>query len=282
MSEHTRPQIVGILNLTEDSFSDGGRYLEVDRALEHALRLVASGADVIELGPASSHPDAKTIGAEEEIRRLEAVVAPLEAAEVPLCVDSFEAETQRWCIGRGVAYMNDVTGFPEPAVWSALAQANCRLVVMHSSRAAGKATRDVGLGPEEVVERVTDFFEERLGALIAAGIDRDRLIIDPGMGFFLSRRAATSVSMLKGIARLRTHFALPVLVSVSRKSFLGVLCRDAASGETRPVEQRDAATLAAELFAARQGVDYIRTHDVRALSDALEIEETLEDCDGVD
>lgn len=273
MSE-VAPRIVGILNLTEDSFSDGGRYLDPSVALAHARDLVRDGADIVELGPASSHPDAKDVTPEEEIRRLEPIVSKLIADGITVGVDSFLSETQRWCQGQGVAYLNDIQGFPDPAIWPVLAKSSCRLIVMHSVQGRGRATR-VKVDASGIMKRIETFFVERITQLEAAGIARDRLILDPGMGFFLGDAPDPSVAVLSGLATLRDRFSLPLWVSVSRKSFLGALCRDPDNGEDRPVAERLPATLASELFAARQGASYIRTHDARSLSDALRIERVL-------
>ncbi len=270
------PEIVGIVNCSEDSFSDGGRYLQPADALEHARRLRAEGARYVELGPASSHPDAKEVSAGEEIRRLEPLVGALGREGIPTGVDSFRIETQRWCLERGVDLLNDIDGFAEPELWPELARSSCRLVVMHSIQDRGRATRAPG-DPETVLEGIECFFAERLAGLEAAGVARGRLILDPGMGFFLGLRPASSLAVLRGLGWLRERFGLPVLVSVSRKSFIGRLLADPESGEPRAVGERGAGTLAAELWMAQCGVEWIRTHDVRALSDALRVLRALDE-----
>ena len=271
-----RARVFGILNLTRDSFSDGGRFWEPERALEHARLLLHDGADVVELGPASSHPDAENVDASEEIRRLEPIVAMLEAEGVPFAVDSYRPETQLWCLEHQPLYLNDIQGFPHPEIWSALASSSCELVVMHSIQGLGRATRKAG-NAETIVEEIEEFFDGRLAELVGAGIELDRIILDPGMGFFLGTHPEPSLEVLRRLPRLRTRFGLPILISVSRKSFLGAICRDAESGDVRAVEDRLPATLACELFALRQGADSIRTHDVGALKDALRVEAALGD-----
>jgi dihydropteroate synthase type 2 len=268
------PRIVGILNLTRDSFSDGGRYLDPTRAVEQARRLVADGADVVELGPASSHPDAEHVAPEEEIRRLEAVAPQLLEAGISIGVDSYRFETQRWCIEQGFGYLNDIQGFADARIWESLAAASCEVVVMHSIQRLGPATRDA-YDAATIVDEIELFFEKRIADLEAAGIRRERILLDPGMGFFLGKDPEPSIAVLRALPRLRSRFAIPVLVSVSRKSFLGALCVAEPGGRKRAIEDRLAATLTAELFAARMGVDAIRTHDVRALRDALRVESAL-------
>src|SRR5579864_7979257 len=263
----TRPTIIGIVNVTEDSFSDGGLYLNPDIALERALQLYADGADMIELGAASSAPDAKEVAPDEEIRRLEPLVAGLNERSIALCVDSFLPTTQRWCINRGVAIINDVEGFAHPEMYADLASATCRLVLMHSVQGRARPGRS-SQEPDVVIAGMYRFFDARLKAMEAAGIDRHRIILDPGMGYFLGSNAEPSIRALREIPKLKDRFELPVLVSVSRKSFLGAI-----TGRT--VSERGSGTLAAEIFAAAQGVDYIRTHDVRALNDALTVLQAL-------
>jgi dihydropteroate synthase type 2 len=262
-----RPHIVGIVNITTDSFSDGGRYLAPEDALAHARRLRSEGADIIELGPASSHPDAARITADEERRRLAPVIEQLTAEDIPLSVDSLLPDTQRFAITHGVVCLNDIQGFPDRDVYPMLAAADCRLVIMHSVQRKGPATR-VTTDPALVWASINRFFAERLEALQTAGITQDRLIIDPGLGFFLGSNPEPSLAVLTGIRQLKARFAAPLLVSPSRKSFLRTLTgRDTA--------RVGSATLAAELYAASQGADYIRTHDVAALRDALTVLDAL-------
>lgn len=259
----TRPSIIGIVNVTEDSFSDGGLYLNTDRAQEHALQLHADGAHIIELGAASSGPGAKEVAPDEEIRRLEPLVVKLTEQGVSLCVDSFQPTAQRWCINHGVVIINDVEGFAHPEMYADLARATCGLVLMHSVQGRARPRR-LSQEPDAVIAGMYRFFDTRLMAMEAAGIDRHRIILDPGMGYFLGSNPEPSIRALREIPKLKDRFELPVLVSVSRKSFLGAIAG-------RPVRERGPGTLAAEIFAAVQGVDYIRTHDARALNDALTV-----------
>jgi dihydropteroate synthase len=260
----SRPQILGIVNLTEDSFSDGGRYLDPAAALTHARALAAAGADIIDLGAAASNVAAKPVTADEEIRRLYPVIAALMADGVPVSVDSFRTEVQRFALGRGVAFLNDIQGFPDPSFYSELAAAECRLIVMHAAQGRGRAQR-LELSADEVWARIDAFFAERIAALEHAGIAHERLVIDPGMGLFLSSRPEASLCVLNSLDRLKRRFGVPVLVSVSRKSFLRAVTGRASAAEFGP------ATLAAELFAAATGADFIRTHDPGALVEGLAV-----------
>jgi dihydropteroate synthase type 2 len=259
--------ILGILNITEDSFSDGGRYLEPAKALARAEFLAKDGADIIDLGAASSNPDSKSVPADVEIARLAPVVAALKSARIPVSVDSFSPTVQRWALGEGADYINDVQGFREPKLYDALAASKAKLIVMHAVQEGGRAER-IAVEPDAIIDRVLGFFERRVAALEQAGIARQRLILDPGMGFFLGTRAEASYRVLRALPRLRAAFSLPVLVSVSRKSFLRRLTG-------RGLEEVGAATLAAELFAADQGADYIRTHNPGALRDGLLVRQAL-------
>lgn len=256
------------MNLSDDSFSEGGRHPDPERAIAHALALAQDGADAVDVGAAASNPRAQAVAPDEEIRRLEPVVAALQRAGVTVSVDSFSTVVQRWALSRHVELLNDTRGFPESSLYPLLAQSQSRLVVMHAIQASGKADRTAG-DATTIFHRVAAFFDERLAALEAAGVARARCILDPGMGLFLGTGAEPSVAMLHGIPALRERYALPVLVGISRKSFVGTL-----SG--RPIDERGAATLAAELHAVRRGVDWIRTHDVRALRDALAVQDQLE------
>jgi dihydropteroate synthase type 2 len=258
------PCLFGIVNITEDSFSDGGRYLDPSAAIAHARALVTAGAQVIDLGAAASNVDAQPVSAAEEIRRLDPVITALASEGTAISVDSFLPEVQRFAIDSGVAFLNDIQGFPDPSFYPELAAASCRVVVMHAVQGRGRAQR-MELAADEVWDRIRYFFVERLAALERGGVARERLVLDPGMGFFLSNRPEASLRVLTRLGCLKRDFGLPVLVSVSRKSFLRAITGRAFASEI------GAATLAAELYAAEMGADYIRTHDPGALRDALKI-----------
>ena len=256
------PQILGIVNITSDSFSDGGKYLTPEAAIGRALTLVAQGADIIDLGPASSNPDAAPVPAEEEIRRIAPVLDRLLAEGVSVSLDSYLPETQAYGLARGVRWLNDIRGFPEPDLYPALAASSAGLIVMHSVQ-QGQADRRAA--PEgDIVGHICRFFEARLAALEEAGIARSRVVLDPGMGFFLGSGPEASFAVLARLGEIKARFGLPVLVSVSRKSFLRAVTGRAAG-------EAGAASLAAELLAAMAGADFIRTHEAAPLRDALAI-----------
>jgi dihydropteroate synthase len=263
-----QPQLVGIVNITADSFSDGGRFLAPDAAIAHA-RMLAADADFVELGAAASNVASEPVSPEEEIRRLDPVIRAIRGTGAPLGVDTYRPEVQRFALAQGIDYLNDIKGFPDPSGYPAIAAASCRLVVMHAVQAADRVQL-LDLSADDVWQRIEAFFAARVPRLETAGIARQRLILDPGMGFFLSTRAEASLRVLAGLDRLKRAFGLPIMVSVSRKSVLATI-----TGRQDPA-QRGAATLAAELFAAAQGADYIRTHDPAALRDALAVTAALE------
>ncbi len=257
--------ILGILNITDDSFFDGGKYLDPAAAVAQARALMAEGADVLDIGAASSNPDSRGVTPEVEIARLQSVLHAL--AGIPLSIDTFSLPVQRWALGRHVAFLNDIEGFADPALYPDLAASKARLIVMHSVQRRGRATR-IHVPSGEIMDRLFRFFDMRIAALEAAGVARARLILDPGMGFFLGSDPQASFTVLRRLPELKARYGLPLLVSVSRKSFLRRITGKGAA-EAGP------ASLAAELFAVRHGADYIRTHAPGPLKDALLVEKAL-------
>ena len=256
-------KIFGILNITTDSFSDGGRYLEPGAALFHAQAMAQSGADIIDVGAASSNPDSAPVAPDMEIARLKAVVPALKAKGLSVSIDSFATDVQRWALAEGVDYLNDIHGFADVELYPELAKANARLIVMHMVQERGPAVR-TEVPSSEILDRVTAFFDARIRALTEAGIAKDRLILDPGMGQFVGTDPENSLILLRRLPELKARYGLPLLVSVSRKGFLRKIVN-------RPAQEAGAASLAAELFAEANGADYIRTHAPGALRDSLKI-----------
>ncbi len=264
--------IFGIVNVTRDSFSDGGRFLAGDRALAHAEALLAAGADVLDLGAESTHPDAEDVPAAVEIERLEPLVRTLVARGATVSIDTCKPAVIAHLAALGATFWNDVNGLRDRdalATAAALPE-SVRLVVMFSRSSSARAARVGGGDPDPITifAEIRAFFAERIAAAQAAGIDRERLVLDPGMGFFLGSTPAPSLHVLRHLAALR-EFDLPLLVSVSRKSFLGALTGAA-------VQDRGPATLAAELHAVRHGAAFVRTHDVAALRGALAVQAAIE------
>lgn len=254
--------IFAILNITADSFSDGGRFLDPAAAIAQA-QCLARNADLIDVGAASSHPDAESVPAELEISRLNAVLPALRDAGLAFSVDSDNPTTQRHALQCGAAYLNDIRGFADATSYPWLADSPARLIVMH--RVQGNQSTDYRLCDAATIwTRIEDFFDARLEALERGGIQRDRLILDPGMGLFLGADIACSLAVLADSGRLRQRYGIPIMLSLSRKSFVRQLT-------DTTIATCGAATLAAELYAHAHGVDHIRTHDPTALRQAMMI-----------
>lgn len=263
-----RARVVGILNLTPDSFYDGGRYADPGRALDHALRLAAEGADAIDVGGLSTRPGTKhepPIGPDEEWRRLEPVLGALAARiRVPLSVDTYRASVARRALELGVSMINDVSGLTaDPDMASVVAGSGAGLVIMHALGAPDgmHAPREY----EDVGEAVREFLAARMAEAAAHGVAAERIALDPGIGF--SKRAEQSVEALRSLPRL-TALGRPLYIGVSRKSFLGSLTG-------RPVEERLHASLGATVAAVALGARIVRTHDVAATRDALAAAEAI-------
>jgi dihydropteroate synthase type 2 len=258
-------KILGILNITTDSFSDGGKFLDPAAAIAQGRALLDQGAEILDLGAASSNPDAAPVSADREIARLAAVLPALKDA--PLSIDSFSTPVQRWALGQGVDYLNDIHGFADPAFYPELAASDAKLIVMHMVQERGVAVR-TDVPPSDIWTRVCAFFDARIAALTGAGIARERLILDPGMGQFVGADPENSLILLRAIPDLKKRYGLPMLVSVSRKGFLRKLAG-------QPIDRIGSATLAAELFAEANGADFIRTHEPASLRDGLKILKAL-------
>lgn len=278
-------EILGILNLTRDSFSDGGRYVALDAALAHARRMAADGAAVLDLGAESSHPDAAEVSAEEEIARLTPVMEQLRADGLRVSVDTYKPAVLRHVVQRGAEFINDITGLGvlldgvaarQPEALEALAvlrDSPVRIILMHALHSKGRARAErMDADAGAIVPRIRAFFERRLAALAALGIAGERCILDPGMGFFLGRAPEPSLEVLRDLERFAA-LNLPLCLSTSRKSFIGAVLE--RNGQPCPVAERGAGTLATEIWAYQQGVRYIRTHDVRALRDAVRMWEAI-------
>jgi dihydropteroate synthase type 2 len=266
-------RILAILNLTRDSYSDGGRFFPggtfaPERALEAAARLVADGAARIDAGAESTHPDSEDVTAAEELRRLEPVVSELVARGIEVSVDTTKPEVMRRAIQLGASCVNDVAALREPGALEAVAAGRCDVILMHSTSPSARAERS-GERSGDWIARIGEFFDRRVEACSRAGIARERLIVDPGLGFFLSRDPGPSLEVLARLDELRRRLGLPLCLSPSRKSFLGALLG-------REVGDRGAASLAAELWCAAHGVEWIRAHDVRPLADALKVVAAIE------
>lgn len=256
-----RPRVMGIVNVTPDSFSDGGAHDKTGSAVAHGLKLVEEGADLLDIGGESSRPGATPVPLEEELRRVLPVIEQLAArTHVPISVDTFKPEVMRAAVAAGAGMINDIHGLRQPGALDAAAATGVPVVLMHMQREPGSMQQDPHY--DDVVAEVHGFFVQRLFAAELAGISKKNLLIDPGFGF--GKRVADNVTLLARLARF-LDLGVPVLAGLSRKRTLGEL-----TGRQVPAE-RIAASVAAHLVAVQNGARIVRVHDVAATVDALKV-----------
>jgi len=260
---------MGILNVTADSFSDGGRFLDADAAVAHGLRLAAEGADIVDVGGESTRPGAERVDADVELARVVPVVRALVAHGVQVSVDTMRAEVAAAAAEAGASWINDVSGgLADPAMLSTVAKTGAGYIAMHWR--AHSTTMQQHAVYADVVDDVARELGERRVAALAAGIDPGRLVLDPGIGF--AKTADHNWELLQHLDAVEA-LGQPVLLGVSRKRFLGELLEDADG--PRPAADRDAATTALTVWAAERGLWGVRTHDVRGQRDAIAVIERL-------
>jgi len=258
------PVVMGVLNITPDSFSDGGRFADSATALDHALRMIEEGAALIDIGGESTRPGAQAVDAEEEIRRVVPVIAALAArARVPISIDTSKPAVMSAAVRAGATLINDVRALREPGALEAAAASGAAICLMHMQGEPRTMQADPRYG--DVVAEVRDFLRERAEACRAAGVAQDRLVIDPGIGF--GKRLEHNLALLAGLPAL-VALGWPVLVGVSRKSMLGALLG-------REVDERVAGGVAMATAAALSGASIVRTHDVAPTVDAIKVAEAL-------
>ena len=250
---------MGIVNVTPDSFSDGGRFIELPAALEHARRLIDEGADIIDIGGESTRPGSAAIPESEEIARVVPVLEALRKSGVVLSVDTSKPGVMRAALDAGAAIVNDVCALQAPGALDAVAASDCGVVLMHMQG----SPRTMQLNPHytDVVGEVRDFLRERIAAATARGVAAVRIVVDPGFGF--GKTVEHNFELLGQLAAL-TKLGVPVLAGVSRKGMLG-----AVTG--RAVGDRIAASVAAVVIAVERGARIVRAHDVAATRDALRV-----------
>ncbi|HEX5143242.1 MAG TPA: dihydropteroate synthase [Mycobacterium sp.] len=258
---------MGVVNVTDDSFSDGGRYLNHAAAVEHALQLSADGATIIDVGGESTRPGAVRVSADIEMRRVLPVIKDVAAQGITVSIDTMHADVARSAIEHGAAIVNDVSGGrADPAMAGVLADAGVPWILMHwCSVAAG----DPHAVPEydDVVAEVRAELLRSVDGAVAAGVDPANVVIDPGLGF--AKSAAHNWALLHALPTL-VESGIPVLIGASRKRFLGTLLAD-ADDNVRSPDGREVATAVVSALAARAGVWGVRVHDVRATVDALKV-----------
>jgi dihydropteroate synthase len=254
--------VIGVLNVTPDSFSDGGRWTDVAAAVEHAVQMHAEGADLIDVGGESTRPGAARVAADVERDRIVPVITRLAAEGVPVSVDTYRAEVAAAALDAGAQVVNDVSGgLGDPQMAAVVRAAGCPWILMHWR--GHSATMQQLAHYDDVVADVRAELAVRVAAAIDAGVAEDRLVIDPGLGF--AKEAEHNWALLAHLEAL-TSLGPPVLVAASRKSFLGALL--ASDGTARPVDDREDATTAITAYCADHGVWGVRTHEVRASVDA--------------
>jgi dihydropteroate synthase len=255
-----RPLVMGILNVTPDSFSDGGRYQALEFAVERAEQMIKDGVDIIDIGGESTRPGSPSIPVDEELRRVMPAIYALRELGYPLSIDTCKPDVMREAIIAGADMINDINGFRAPGAIEAVRDSDCGLCVMHmqGTPQGMQANPDY----DDVVADVIAFLRARIDALLAAGVARERITIDPGFGF--GKSVEHNYALLRSISRMEGELGLPVLAGLSRKSMIGAMTG-------RSVEQRLAGSLAGALAAVAQGARIVRVHDVAETVDALKV-----------
>lgn len=254
-----RPLIMGVVNVTPDSFSDGGRYLAPERAIAHARQLVTEGAELLDIGAESTRPGAGSVTAEEEWARLAPVLEGVVSLGVPISVDTSKPEVMRRAVAAGAAMINDVMALRTQGALEAAAASDAAVCLMHMQGEPRTMQQDPHYG--DVVREVVDFLRERVEACEKAGIGRERIVLDPGFGF--GKTLEHNLTLLRRLDRV-AGLGLPVLAGLSRKSTLGKIT---GRGEN----ERVFASVAAALLAVQKGAKIVRVHDVAATKDALAV-----------
>lgn len=256
----SRPRVMGVLNVTPDSFSDGGDFFGVEPALRRAERMVEEGADILDIGGESTRPGAMPVSAREEIDRVVPVIEALAPrVSLPISIDTGKPEVMRAAVAAGAGMINDVRALRGPGALEAAAEAGVPLCLMHMQGEPGTMQAAPVYG--DVVSEVRDFLHHRVAVCLDAGIPPERLLLDPGFGF--GKTLVHNLALLAGLAEL-CDLGFPVLVGLSRKSMIGALTG-------REVHERLAGSLAAAVLAVERGARLVRTHDVAPTVDALRV-----------
>ncbi len=259
---------MGIVNVTPDSFSDGGLFLDPRRAIEHGRSLAADGADLLDVGGESTRPGAEAVSAEEELARVVPVVEGLAAGEVAVSIDTSKRAVAEAALDAGAAIVNDVTALrAEPELAGLCAERGCEVVLMHML--GDPRTMQENPTYEDVVDDVKAFLAERVEFATAEGIDEERILVDPGIGF--GKTVEHNLELLRRLAEL-TELGRPIVVGTSRKSFIGKLTG-------APVDRRLGGTIASSVLAFANGAEVLRVHDAGAVREALTVAEAILDRD---
>lgn len=255
---------MGVVNITPDSFSDGGQFLSADAAIAQGRRLAEEGAAILDLGAESTRPGAQPVSEDEELTRLMPVLEALRGLDIPVSIDTRRARVMREVLAAGASMINDIEALAGPGSLEAVAASDCGVCLMHKQ--GDPATMQVAPHYDDVVAEVGAFLAARVAAAEAVGIARRRIVVDPGFGF--GKTAAHNLELLRNLPRLAAA-GVPVLAGLSRKSTLGALTG-------RPAGERMAASVAAALLAAQRGATILRVHDVAATRDALAVWRAVE------
>lgn len=255
-----RPHVMGIVNVTPDSFSDGGQFSNTELAVEHALKLVEEGADILDIGGESTRPNAEPVSLQEELNRVIPVIRALQGrVNVPISIDTYKPDVMRAAIAAGADLVNDIKALQENGALEAVKNSTVGICLMHMQ--GTPQTMQVDPHYEDVVAEVKTFLNHRLQILLAAGIEKNRILLDPGFGFGKTREH--NIRLVKELDQL-LNLGQPLLVGLSRKSVLGKLTGGDES-------QRLHASVAAAVLSAMKGAHIVRVHDVRATVEAMKI-----------
>jgi dihydropteroate synthase len=254
-----RPLVMGVVNVTPDSFSDGGRHSTSQSAVAHALRLIEDGADILDIGGESTRPGAAKVSVQQELDRVMPVIEGLRDSAVPISIDSLKPEVMRAALAAGASMVNDINALQEAGALDAIAASDAAICLMHMQGTPQTMQQQPQYA--DVVAEVYGFLRERLMTLEAAGIVRGRIVVDPGFGF--GKTVAHNLTLLRDLSAFGA-LGVPLLAGLSRKSMLG-----AVTG--RDVNERLAVSVAAALLAVQRGASIVRVHDVRETVDALNL-----------
>jgi dihydropteroate synthase len=254
-----RPLVMGIVNVTPDSFSDGGKFLDKRAAIMHARRMVEDGADILDIGGESTRPGAKPASLGEELDRVLPIIEALASEGVPLSIDTQKPEVMGAALAAGASMVNDVNALQAPGALHAVASSNAGVCLMHKQ--GEPETMQQRPQYHDILTDVREFLADRANALMATGVKAERIVIDPGFGF--GKTVAHNLMLLRNLYHF-LELGFPVMAGLSRKSTLGAITG-------RDVDERMAASIAAALIAAQKGAKILRVHDVRETVDALKI-----------
>lgn len=255
----SKPRVMGIVNVTPDSFSDGGKFNTTEKAIEHALQLVEEGAEILDIGGESTRPGATPVPLDEELKRVIPVIEGLRDVGVPLSIDTYKPQVMQAAITAGADIVNDVCALREPQALEIVATSQAGVCLMHMQ--GRPQTMQVDPQYDDVVSEVRDFLKDRLDAAVQAGIDRSRIVLDPGFGF--GKRTAHNLTLLDHLNDIQA-LGLPLLIGLSRKSVLGQVVGSS-------VDERIHASIAASVVSVMKGANIVRVHDVKPTIDALKI-----------